>query len=51
VTGTYEARATQRSYVSPGEKLLEETLERALGEAMKLMRADPAIARALSPRS
>lgn len=51
VTGTYEARATQRSYVSPGEKLLKETLERALGEAMKLMRADPAIARALSPRS
>lgn len=49
VTSTYEATASERTYVSPSDKLLEETLERALAEAMKLMRSDAAVARALTP--
>jgi uncharacterized lipoprotein YajG len=51
VTSTYEATATERTYISPSDKLLKETLERALAEAMKLMRNDAALARVLGQRT
>lgn len=51
VTGTYVTKATARTYISPDDKLIKSTFERALGEAMKMIRSDDAIARHLSSRS
>lgn len=50
VTGTYETKATSRTYLNPGDKLIKSTFERALNEAMKMIRSDEAIARHLSSR-
>jgi len=51
VTGTYVTKATARTYINPDDKLIKSTFERALGEAMKMIRSDDAIARHLSSRS
>ena len=51
ITGTYVTKATARTYINPNDKLIKSTLERALGEAMKMIRSDDAIARHLSSRS
>jgi hypothetical protein len=51
VTGTYVTKATARTYINPDDKLIKATFERALGEAMKMIRSDDAIARHLSSRS
>ena len=51
MSGSYEAQATERTYLNPSDKLMKSTLERALGEAMKLLRSDAAVARALSPQT
>ncbi len=50
VTGTYVTKATARTYLNPDDKLIKSTFERALGEAMKMIRSDEAIARHLSQR-
>ncbi len=51
MSGTYEAQATERTYLNPSDKLMKSTLERALGEVMTMLRSDGAVARALSPQS
>jgi hypothetical protein len=51
VKGTYVTKATARTYIKPDDKLIKSTFERALGEAMKMIRSDEAIARHLSQRS
>jgi len=51
VTGTYVTKATARTYINPDDKLIKSTFERALGEAMKMIRSDDAITRHLSSRS
>lgn len=50
VKGTYVTKATSRTYINPDDKLIKSTFERALGEAMKMIRSDDAIARHLSSR-
>lgn len=51
VKGTYVTKATSRTYINPDDKLIKSTFERALGEAMKMIRSDDAIARHLSSRN
>ena len=51
VKGTYVTKATARTYIKPDDKLIKSTFERALGEAMTMIRSDEAIARHLSQRS
>lgn len=51
VKGTYVTKATARTYINPDDKLIKSTFERALGEAMKMIRSDDAIARHLSSRN